>query len=52
MGRETPMGCLLYMLRLGIKPTTQARALTGSHTGNLSGHRMVLIQLSHSSRNQ
>lgn len=36
-------------LLLGTEPITQACALAGNRTGELSGHRMMLNQLSHTS---
>ena len=34
--RETWMSCLSYMLQLGTEPPTQAHALTGNQTSDLS----------------
>ena len=46
---ETLIGCLLSMPQPGIKPATQAWALTGNQTSNLLLHGMIPSQLSHTS---
>ena len=46
--RETAIGCLLRP-QLGTWPATQACALTGNHTGDLSVCRWALSPLSHTS---
>ena len=43
-------GCLLHASQLGTWPTTQARALTGNQTSNLSVCRPALSPLSHTSQ--
>ena len=45
--RETLIGCLSYASLPGTEPTTQACALTGSRTGDLSLCRKMPNQLSH-----
>ena len=45
--RETSPSCLSFALRLGIKPATQACALTRNQTGDLSLCRLTPNPLSH-----
>ena len=51
-GRERNTSVWLPLARplLGTGPTTQACALTGTGTGDLSFHRLVLNPLSHTSQ--
>ena len=58
MGREISM-CKRYINwlplecpQLGTQPATQACALTGNRTSNLSVHRLALNPLSHTSQGQ
>ena len=45
--RETSISCLSFVPQPWTKSTTQACALTGNRTGDLSGHGTMLNQLSH-----
>ena len=48
--RETSIGCLSYVLQLGIEPATQACVLTRSQTGDLTLCGTIPNQLSHASQ--
>ena len=48
--REASIGCLLHAPQVGTWPATQACALIGNWTGNLSPCETMLNQLSHTSR--
>ncbi|KAF6090917.1 hypothetical protein HJG60_012262 [Phyllostomus discolor] len=46
-GRKTSINCLSHTPQLGMEPATQACALTGNQTSDLSLCRTMLNQLSH-----